>query len=329
MTTTPVNGFDRQTALAESDRHRYFAANVQQILREDYRLRGDEADLAFGRYLRRQTRWVTADEAAYDAYRWWTPTVEPSVVLAREAEQRIHARMATSTDLDLTEPRETEAILLSDDADLTRPDYVEADLAAAESALSLIRQQGRRGGFTGEHVELAGHLKQVLDESAVWDSIVPNDTVTVDATEPADLEAALRPDTVRARDDRDDTIVIDAAFAGTTVTVLRTPGGLNPAGYVFMVDSPGGRGEQRAIDVTTIGMIASGDRTPNPAREGEYQSLGTQVRNHLVGLADAVAESREAWQEQQARRLNKATPEPNHTIDTGRPNTRTTLGPGR
>ena len=76
-------------------------------------------------------------------------------------------------------------------------------------------------------------------------------------------------------------------------------------------------------------MIASGDRNPNPTRGGEYQSLGKQVRNHLVGLADAVAESREAWQEQQARRLNKATPEPDNTRGTGRPNTRTTLGSAR
>jgi hypothetical protein len=87
-----MNGFDHRTAVEDADRHRPFAANVQQILREDDRLRGDEADLAFGRYLRRQTRWVTPDEAAYDAYRWWTPAVEPTVVLAREAEQLAHAR---------------------------------------------------------------------------------------------------------------------------------------------------------------------------------------------------------------------------------------------
>jgi hypothetical protein len=329
VTTTPVNGFDHQAAVDDADGHRHFAANVRQILREDYRLRGDEADVAFGRYLRRQTRWVTPDEAAYDAYRWWTPTVEPTLVLAREAEQRAHARMATAADLDPADRGAPESAPVGDNADRTMADAVEADLAAAESALSLIRGQGRRDGFTGEHVELAGHLKQVLDESSVWDSIVPDDTITVDQTGPADLEAALRPDTVRARDDWDNTIVIDAAFAGTTVTVLRTPGGLNPASYVFMCDSPGGRGEQRAIDVTTIGMIASGDRTPNPTREGEYQSLGKQVRNHLVGLADAVAESREAWREQQARRLNKATPEPDNTIGTGRPNTRTTLGSAR
>ena len=182
MTTTPVNGFDHQAAVDEADRHRHFAATVQQILRDDYRLRGDEADVAFGRYLRRQTRWVTPDEAAYDAYRWWTPTVEPTRVLAREAEQRIHARMAAATDLDLADRGAVESAPAGDDADRTRADAVEADLAAAESALSLIRGQARGDGFTGEHVELAGHLKQLLDESSVWDSIVPDDTVT--ATRP-------------------------------------------------------------------------------------------------------------------------------------------------
>lgn len=306
MTTTPVNGFDRQTALAESDRHRYFAANVQQILREDYRLRGDEADLAFGRYLRRQTRWVTPDEAAYDAYRWWTPTVEPSVVLAREAEQRVHARMPTSTDLDLTEPRETEAILISEDADLTRADYVEADLAAAESALSLIRQQGRRGGFTAEHVELAGHLKQMLDESALWDTIVPDDTIAGDGTEPAELEPALRPDTVRPVDDWDDMIVIDATFAGTTITVMRPPGPVDSSSYVFMTLEPGKRTIMQAADLATIGRIAAGDRRPEPSRADEYERLGKQVRNHLVGLVDAVADARELRTEQEGRRLDAA-----------------------
>ena len=238
MTTTPLTGFDHQAAVDDGDRHRRFAANVRQILREDYRLRGEEADVAFGRYLRRQTRWVTPDEAAYDAYRWWTPTVEPTLVLAREAEQRAHARMATATDLNLADRGAPESAPVGDDADRTRTDAVETDLAAAESALSLIRRQARRDGFTGEHVELAGHLKQVLDESSVWDSIVPDDTITVDETERADLEAALRPDTVRARDDWDDTIVIDAAFAGTTVTVLPTPGGLNPSSYVCSCATP-------------------------------------------------------------------------------------------
>ncbi len=78
------------------------------------------------------------------------------------------------------------------------------------------------------------------------------------------LEPALRPETVRERDDWDDMIVIDAAFAGTTVTVLRAPGGLGPSSYVFMCDSPGGRGAQQAVDVTKIGMIAAATAPPIP-----------------------------------------------------------------
>jgi hypothetical protein len=329
VTTTPVNGFDRQTALAESDRHRYFSANVQQILREDYLLRGDEADLAFGRYLRRQTRWVTPDEAAYYAYRWWTPTVDPSVVLAREAEQRIHARMATSTDLDLSEPRETEAILISEDADLTRADYVEADLAAAESALSLIRQQGRRSGFTSEHVELAGHLKQMLDESSLWDTIVPDDTIAGDGTEPAELEPALRPDTVRPVDEWDDMIVIDAAFAGTTITVMRPPGPVDSSSYVFMTLEPGKRSIMRAADLSTMGMIAAGDRQPEPSRADEYERLGKQVRNHLIGLVDAVADARELRSEQESRRLHAAQAGIGSPVEAGYQRPQPTGGPGR
>ena len=108
MSAAPVNRFDHRAATDESDRHRHFTANVLQSLREDYRLRTDEAQLAFGRYLRRQTGWATPDEAAYDAYRWWTPTVEPTVVLAREAEQRAHARLDDKTDLDGTGPAPSE-----------------------------------------------------------------------------------------------------------------------------------------------------------------------------------------------------------------------------
>jgi hypothetical protein len=177
VTAGPVNGFDRRAAPAGSDPHRHFAANVLRSLREDYRLRADEAELAFGRYLRRQTRWVTPDEAAYDSYRWWTPTVDAAVVLAREAEQRAHARGADDQDADRTDPGPVDLTLTGDDADRTRTDTVESDLAAAESALSLIRGQGQQHGFTRDHVELVGRLKQLLDESPVWDTITPDTAV--------------------------------------------------------------------------------------------------------------------------------------------------------
>lgn len=329
MTTAPVNGFDQQAAVDESDRHQYFAANVQQILREDYRLRGDEADLAFGRYLRRETRWVTPDEAAYDAYRWWTPTVDPSVVLAREAEQRIHARMANADDLDLAGRGAVGSVPAGDDADRSRAEAVEADLAAAESALSLIRGQGRRGGFTSEHIELAGQLKQMLDESSLWDTIVPDDTITVEDTEPRELEQALRPDTVRAVDDWDDMIVLDAAFAGTTITVIRPPGPVDSPSYVFMTLEPGKRSIMQAADLSTMGRIAAGDRQPEPSRADEYERLGKQVRNHLIGLVDAVADARELRTEQEGRRLQAPQASLGSSVEAAHQRLQPTRGTGR
>ena len=306
MTTAPVNGFDQQTAVDESDRHRYFAANVQKILREDYRLRRDEADLAFGRYLRRQTRWVTPDEAAYDAYRWWTPTVEATVVPAREAEQRTHARGADDQDPDRTDPGPVDFTLTGDDADRPRTDTVESDLAAAEAALSLIRGQGQRHGFTGDHVELIDQLKQLLDESPVWDTITPDTAVQENRAQTPSLEPALQPDRVWSGDDWDDMIVLDAAFAGTVITVLRPSGQVGPFGYVFLSDTPNHRGAKEVADIAKIGMIAAGDRTPEPGRATEYDSLGKQVRNHLIGLVDAVADAREFRSGQEGRRLHAA-----------------------
>ena len=257
--------------------------------------------MAFGRYLQRQTRWATPDEAAYDAYRWWTPTVDPTVVLAREAEQRADARNTDDQDADRAGPGPVESAPVGDDAGVTRADAVEADLVAAEAALSLIRGQGQRRGFTGDHVELAGHVRQVLDESAVWDTIIPDDQ-----PDPAGLEPALRPETVRPGDDWDDIIALDAAFAGRTVTVLRPPGPVGPFSYVFLADTPGTRYTKQAADTPTLGMIAAGDGEPDPARAAEYDDLGQQVRRHLIGLVDAVAEARELRQEQEGRRLHAA-----------------------
>lgn len=324
MSAPPVNGFDPTTGLDDSDRHRHFAANVLQTLREDYRLHTDEAELAFGRYLRRQTKWVTPDEAAYDAYRWWTPTVEPAVVLAREAEQRAHAhagnpdpdRLASTVDR------------VGDDADRGRTESVQADLAAAEAALSLIRGQGQRHGFTSLDVELVGRLKQVLDESPVWDTITPDDTDPAEQTQWVDLEPALRPETVRSNDDWDDIIAIDAAFAGRKITVLRPPGPAG-SGYVFLADVPNHRGTMEGADNTRMGMIASGDTTPHPERAAEYDALGQQVRRHLIGLVDAVADSRELRQEQETRRRTAALPTLGTPIDAAHQQPRLNRGTGR
>ncbi len=321
MSTPPINGVDH-------DRSRHFTAHVIESLREDYRLRPDEADKAVGLYLRRKAGFATPDQAALEAYRWWAPTVAPNVVIAREAEQRAHARQIGQPD---SSPIDSAIDTVDEDADRSRSDVAQADLAAAQSALDMIRDQGQRHGFTTDQVELARQLRQVLDESPVWDTITPSESAPKRLyTDVDDLEPALRPDTVRERDGWDDMIVIDAAFAGTIVTVLRAPGGVGPSSYVFMCDSPGGRGAQQTVDVTKIGMIAAGDRAPDPARAGEYENLGNQVRNHLIGLAGAVAESREAWQEQQANRLHTARAALESAgVDTGRGPQRAALGRAR
>ena len=124
-------------------------------------------------------------------------------------------------------------------------------------------------------------------------------------------------------------VVIEAAFAGTTITVLRVPGEIGPSSYVFMCESPGGRGAQQSVDVTKIGMVAAGDRTPDPDRAGDYEHLGNQVRNHLIGLADAVAESRQAWRDQQARRLEAVQTAPDVGVDSSRARAREPLGSSR
>ena len=310
--------------VTDVDHSRHFTAYVLQSLREDYRLRTDEAHLAFDRYLQRLTRWATPDQAAYDAYRRWTPTVEPSVVLAREAEQRAHAQGADDQDPDRTGTGPADPAPAGDDADVTRADAVETDLAAAEAALSLIRGQGRRRGFTGEHLELAGHVKQVLDESAVWDTITPDDQ-----PDPADLEPALRPETVRPGDDWDDIIALDAAFAGRTITVLRPPGQIGPFSYVFLADAPGTRHTRQAADTPTLGMIAAGDGEPDPARAAEYDDLGQQVRRHLIGLVDAVAEARELRQQQEGRRLHAAQARPGSVAEAAYRRPQPARGTGR
>ncbi|ACV78346.1 hypothetical protein [Nakamurella multipartita] len=295
MSAAAVNGVDH-----ERDRH--FTANVVTTLREDYRLRTDEAERAVGLFLRRKTGWSTPDQAAFEAYRWWTPTVEPSIVLTREAEQRVHARRADATSG--SDPRADREV--GDDVDLPRVDAVRADLAATESALAMIRDEGRRNGFTTDQVELARQLRLVLDESPVWDSITANDPAMANQPEPAVLEPALQPETVRPGNDWDDIIAVDAAFAGRTITVLRPPGQIGPFSYVFLADTPGNHYTEQAADTSTLGMIAAGDGEPDPARAAEYDDLGQQVRRHLIGLVDAVAEARELRQQQEGRRLHAA-----------------------
>lgn len=292
MSAAPVD------AGAGNDRDRHFTANVITSLREDYRLRTDEAERAVSLFLRRKAGWSTPDQTAFEAYQWWTPTVEPAVVLAREAEQRAHATgTAVGTGLSQAgDPR------FGFDPQTTSETF--ADL---ESALSMVRTKGDNDGFTTDHLALALQLRELLDQSPVWDTITPHTTVQDRVAVPP-LEPALQPETVRPNDDRDDIIALDAAFAGRTITVLRPPGTTGTTGYVFLTTVPNHPGTMEGADNTKMGLIASGDATPDPAHAANYDALGQQVRRHLMGLVDAVAESRELRQEQETRRRNAALP---------------------
>jgi hypothetical protein len=295
VSAAPVNGTDHH-------RSGHFAAHVIASLREDYRLRADEADRALGLFLRRKAGWATPDQAAFEAYRWWAPTVAPNVLTAREAEQRAHARGAGQAG---GSPTDSRLETVDDDADRPSGDAARSDLAAVESALAMIRDQGQRHGFTTDQVELAHQIKLVLDKSPVWDSITPGDPAP-DGPAPEPLEPALQPETVRPNDDWDDIIALDAAFAGRTITVLRPPGPNGPFSYVFLCDTPGTRFTKESADTAKLGMIAAGDGTPDPVRAAEYDGLGQQVRQHLIGLIDAIAESRERRLDQETRQLHAA-----------------------
>ena len=206
----------------------------------------------------------------------------------------------------------------NEQADHVDPRWIGSPFAAVAAAISLIQEQSRPDGFTIEHRELARRLRQVLDTSPLWDTITPADPAPTDHPQPVDLDSPLRPDTVRPRVGTDDEVAIDAAFAGTTITVARTPGPLGPSRYTFRRDSRNGPGEPEYIDPATIGLIAAGARTPDPARETEYLCVGVAVRTHLMGLVDVLADSRNGWHEQQARRLNMASGAPDTGNDTWR-----------
>ena len=65
---------------------------------------------------------------------------------------------------------------------------------------------------------------------------------------------------------------------------------------------PAGKGPLRDVDTTGIGMIAAGDRSPRPGRAQVYTELGADVRQHLIGLADAVAAHRQALAVKESQR---------------------------
>jgi hypothetical protein len=175
------------------------------------------------------------------------------------------------------------------------------DLAAAEAAITLLRENRDRHGYTEEDAVTARVLRGVLDSAQVWDHAAP-------AAQPWTTEVELRPDRVRSRPGSDDTVIQDAGFAGAVITIQRTPGATTgaAAGYVILVSGPGGRGPLRDVDTTGIGVIAAGVRAPRPARADVCADLGAQVRQHPMRLADAVAIHRKALRDRESRRAETA-----------------------
>ena len=124
----------------------------------------------------------------------------------------------------------------------------------------------------------------------MWDEV--SALVTV---EPAQrLEEGLRQDRVRSHPVSDDSVVLEAAFGGVTIRVQRTGDGLGSGEYRFLATERGATGPLIEVDPGSLGVIATGDRTPRPDWQSVYRELGEQVRDHLVGLAQAVTSQRDA-----------------------------------
>ena len=136
----------------------------------------------------------------------------------------------------------------------------------------------------------------------MWDQI--SSLVTAEPRQR--LEEALRPDRVRSNPVPDDSVVLEAAFAGITITVRRTGDGLGSGEYRFLATEGGATGPLIEVDPCSLGVIAAGDRTPRPDRQWVYQELGEQVRDHLVGLAQVVTSQREAIHRRETQRLDAA-----------------------
>ena len=174
------------------------------------------------------------------------------------------------------------------------------DMASAESAITLLREDRDRRGYTAEDAATAKTLRTVLDGAQVWDQV----SALMTAERAPQLEEGLRPDRVRSHPGWDDSVVLEAVFAGVTIRVERTGDGQGPGEYRFLDSDRGASGRLTEVDQETLGVIAAGDRTPRPDRQPVYQELGEQVRDHLIGLAQAVTSQREGLHRRETRRLD-------------------------
>ena len=155
-------------------------------------------------------------------------------------------------------------------------------------------------------------LRGVLDADQAWNQIA----APVDG-----LEDDLRPDRIRRRPAPAlDTVIIEAGFGSTIITVTRRelPGD-NPR-YWFRQDNPSDpfrQGPFPGTDPLQFGLIASGDRDSHWDRIDLYAELGHQVRDHLTGLADTVAAQRKALAEREATTNASTQTSPNHGVVRG------------
>jgi len=185
----------------------------------------------------------------------------------------------------------------------SHPEFVETDgsigtgaqsaaenLAAAEAAIILLRENRESNGYSEEDAATARALRGVLDAAQVWDN-VPSFALTDEAWRP--LEQELQPDRIRQRLGWDDSVVLEAGFAGATVVIQRIGETNGTAKYELFAPTQNGQGPLHDVDSVALGMIAAGDRTPKAEHNDMYGDLGAQVRRHLVGLADAVAAHRQ------------------------------------
>ena len=197
-----------------------------------------------------------------------------------------------------------------------RATQVAQDLAAAESAITLLRDNRDRNGYTPQDAATARALRGVLDAAQAWDQ--------VPARAPADeLQEDLQPDRVRNRPTHGpDTVVIEAGFGSTTTTITVTrrelPG--DEPRYWFRQDDPSDlfrQGPLPGSDPLQFGVAASGDRFSHPDRTDLYAELGRQIRDHLTGMADAVAAQRQTLAEMEATKVEATQVLPDHGVRRG------------
>jgi hypothetical protein len=99
-------------------------------------------------------------------------------------------------------------------------------------------------------------------------------------------------------------VVLEAVFAGVTIRVERTGDRQGPGEYRLLDSDRGANGRLIEVDQETLGVIAAGDRTLRPDRQPVYHELGEEVRDHLIGLAEAVTSQREALHRRETQRLD-------------------------